>query len=162
MEKLTQKWAIISLLEEIPEGSLFHYSDFPLHVTLAGVFKLDISGDEIAHEIQDVVKDVSSFAIEGGEKAMFGPEKNIAVTKVKESPELQGLYTLLHNHLVSLGAVYNSPEFEGDGHIAHSTFQKSGRLSEGETRHITSISLIDLFPNSDGYQRKIHKTIALK
>ena len=162
MEKFTQKWAIVSLLQNVPDGSLFYYTDFPLHVTLAGVFSINKSGSDIIHEIQQLTIDQPSFEIEGDEKDMFGPDRNIAVMKIKRSQELLELHSKIHERLVALGAVYNSPEYQGAGYVAHSTFQRSGKLNTGEKRRISSVSLIDLFPNGDGYQRKVFKSIRLK
>jgi len=45
MQKFTQKWAIIALLENTNEGAEFYFTDFPLHLTVAGVFKIDHDGE---------------------------------------------------------------------------------------------------------------------
>ena len=50
MEKLTQKWAVLSLLEDMGEGAVFRYTDFPLHLTLAGVFAAEKTGHELGVE----------------------------------------------------------------------------------------------------------------
>lgn len=161
MEEFTQKWAVISLLKDASEGSSFYYTDFPLHVTLAGVFKIDKPGMRIVDEMQKVLSHQSPFIIEGDEQDMFGPNRDIPVMRIKKSSELLQLYTLVHDRLVTLGAIYNSPAYQGSGYIAHSTFQKSGKLAKGEKRQLSSVSIIDLLPNGDGYQRKIFKTIEL-
>ena len=162
MEKFTQKWAIISLLEDVDEGSVFYYTDFPLHVTLAGVFAIDKDEGQLVKELADLLSSQQPVVIEADKKDMFGPEKNIAVMRIKKSRELMKLYGLIYNWLNESGVVYNTPEYQGDGYLPHSTFQKSASLAAGEQRILQSVSLIDLFPNQDGYSRKISKTIMLQ
>lgn len=162
MESFKQKWAIISLLEDAKEGSEFYYTDFPLHVTLAGVFAVDKNGQQLVNELADVLRSQQAVEIEADEKVMFGPKNDIAVMKIKRSPDLLNLYRLVYDRLESLGARYNSPEYEQNGYLPHSTLQKRGSLVEGQKRMLKSVSLVDLFPNNDGYQRKIFKTIELQ
>lgn len=161
MKEYTQKWAIVSLLEDIKEGSEFHYTDFPLHMTLAGVFSINKNGQQLVNELTELLRRQHSLEIEAEKKDMFGPEKNIAVMRIKKTPELLKLYELIYRWLENSGAKYNSPEYQGDGYLPHSTFRKSGSLSQGEKRIVGSISLIDLSPENDAYKRKIFKTIEL-
>lgn len=162
MEKFTQKWAVISLLEDAAEGSEFHYTDFPLHVTLAGVFAIDKNGPQLIHELDTLLAGKKRVWIEAEEKAMFGPAQDIAVMKVKKTPGLMQLYSAVYGLLKNAGAAYNSPEYQGESYLPHVTAQTTGSLVPGEKRLLKSVSLIDLFPNDDGYQRKILKTIDLQ
>lgn len=161
MESFTQKWAIIALLEDHQEGSEFHYTDTPLHVTLAGIFKIDKSGSELSAELAELLTGQPPVEIEASKRDMFGPDKDIPVMKIKKTPDLMALHQQIDEWLQHSGAVYNSPEYQGQGYLPHSTFQKSTSLSEGEKRILSSISLVDLYPDSDGYRRKISKTIDL-
>lgn len=161
MSKFTQKWAIIALLEEIPDGTEFYYTDYPLHMTIAGVFELDKSGLWLSENLTRLLINQKEFDIKAGAEDHFGPDKDIQVMKIIESPELLKFYNKIHNWLLSYGAIYNEPQYQGEGYLPHSTFQKSGRLNEGEIRHIKSVSIVDLFPNNDGHRRKIFKTIEL-
>ena len=161
MEKLTQKWAIISLLENAPEGSEFYYTEFPLHVTLAGVFKIDKDGGCLANKLTNLLVGQHSFEIEADDKDMFGPNKDVAVMKIKKNTGLMDLYGKIYTWLDNSGAVYNEPTYQGKSYLPHSTFQKSGILQSGESKHIKSVSIVDLLPNNDGYQRKIFATIEL-
>lgn len=162
MEEFTQKWAIISLLESIEESAEFYYTDTPLHVTLAGVFKIDKDCDWLANELSKLLARQKPIEIQAKEKAMFGPSQDVAVMKIAENPVLINLHRAIHEWLESSNAVYNEPGYQGDGYIPHSTFQKRSLLTEGEKILIRSVSLIDLYPNQNGYQRKILKTIELR
>lgn len=162
MEKFTQKWAIIIPLEEHADGSEFYYTDFPLHITIAGVFAIEDSGAELKKMLQLLIKSTRPFEVTADEEALFGDNKDIAVMKIHATPELIHLYELIHSELLKRGAVFNMPHHEGDGYIPHSTYQKSGRLQAGEKVIAKSVSLIDLFPKGDGLTRKITKTITFE
>ncbi len=162
MEKFTQKWTICSLLEPKPEGYEFHFANSPLHITYGGVFATSKNGQELAEELSQVAASTPAFEVEAKEEALFGPDHNIPVMRVKKSPELMEFYSKIYNWLKEIGVVYNSPEYQGKGYEPHSTKQKSGSLKPGEKRIINSVSLIDMFPSGDGTMRKITKTIDFK
>ncbi len=162
MNKFTQKWGIIALLEEIEEGSEFHYTDFPLHITLAGVFSIDKNGRWLANELAHLLIDQKMIEVKPDKKDMFGPNSDIAVMKMKKSAELLSIYDKIHNWLLDTGVVYNDPQYQGKGYVPHCTVQKSGILDENKTYLINSVSIIDLLPNNNGYQRRVVKTIKLE
>lgn len=161
MTDFTQKWAIISLLEDADEGYEFDVSDTPLHITLAGVFAIEKNGRQITQDLEKLLKSENPIEVKAEKKALFGPDKDVAVMTVKKEADLMKLYSKIHNWLLDSGAKYNSPEYQGEGYLPHSTFQKSGALKEGEMRTLDSVSLIDLFPNGDGHRRRITKTLKL-
>ena len=161
-EELTQKWAIVSLLDEFPEGGEFYFTDFPLHVTFAGVFACDLSGAQLGQSLADFLQNEQPIEIEVDRKEMFGANRNIGVMLLMQSTELMRSYKRLFEHLESLGVKYNEPQYQGDGWLPHSTIQMTGRgLGIGEKRQLTSLSLVDMFPGGDGVQRRITKTIAI-
>ncbi len=161
MQKFIQKWAIISLLKDVPEGSEFYYTEFPLHLTLAGVFKIDKDGEWLTNELTRLLVGQGSFNIEADKNDMFGPNKDVVVMRIKKTPELLGLYKKIYVWLHNSGVIYNKPNYQGQGYLPHSTFNKSGILLSGESRLINSVSIVDLFPNKNGNQRKIFATIEL-
>jgi 2'-5' RNA ligase len=161
MDKLTQKWAIAAFLEPVEDGFEFHRSDIPLHVTLAGVFASEMDGQQLGETLAELLCSVTSFDVEGGEDLFWGENGEITVVQIKESRELKKLYNRIYDKLVSEGTVYNEPHFEGEANVLHSTVQKHDRLENGQKTRIKSVSLVDMFPNSDGYQRKVVKTINL-
>jgi 2'-5' RNA ligase len=162
MEKFTQKWAISSLLEKVSEGSEFYYTEFPLHITLADVFKVNQDGLWLATELTKLLANQESFVLTAAKQAMFGPDENIAVVTIEKSEELMGLYRKIHAWLNSVGVHYNEPQYQGEGYSPHSTVQKTGQLQQGQKVSIQSVSIVDLLPSGNGHQRKIFKTIELK
>lgn len=161
MQKLTQKWAVIAPLEKIKEGDVFYYTDSPLHITLAGVFAVDAKGAELVQKLAISLSEQRAIQVSSDQKDWFGPNKDIGVMKINMTDDLMDLYNTVHGTLQSLGAVFNEPQYEGSGYGAHATDQKSGSLRPQENVLIDSIAIVDMFPDDDGYQRKIFKTIKL-
>ena len=159
MDKFSQKWAIIIPLTMHADGSEFLYTDFPLHITVAGVFAIDNNGDELETMLSELVKNIKPFEVAAEEEALLGEHKDIAVMKIRPAPKLMELHRLVYEELITRNAVFNAPYHQGHGYIPHSTHQKSGRLFAGDKVLVKSVSLIDLYPNSDGLMRKITKTI---
>lgn len=163
MEELfTQKWAIISLLEEKEEGHRFNHTDTPLHVTLAGVFAVELSGNLLAESMSDAMRGQPSIEVTAERRALFGPGKDISVTALCISDEVMQLHDRVYSWLGELGVVYNSPEYQGKGFLPHVTDQKSSILNVGDTCLLQSVSLIDLFPDGNGYERRIVSTTKLQ
>lgn len=162
MQKFTQKWTIISLLDDMPEGTTFYHTDFPLHVTLAGVFAIDLNGKRLAKGLSGILQSQLPVTIKATNRVMFGKNKDIPVVLVDPTPALVEFYHVVYGWLEEQGARYNEPQYQAAGWLPHSTVQKNGRgLPAGDTRQLTSVSLVDMFPDGDGYQRKIVKTVTL-
>lgn len=161
MEVLTQKWVIAALLEEVDDGVMFLNTDWPLHITLAGVFAIDKNGSWLATELGRLLEDQAAVTVTAEEPAMFGVNQDVPVMKVQKTPELLGLYEKIHLWLTQSGAVFNSPQYESEGYAPHSTEQKTGKLEVGQQLTIKSISVVDMLPDSEGEQRRIIATIPL-
>ena len=55
----------------------------------------------------------------------------------------------------------NDPQFAKEGFLPHSTVQPHARLNKGDEVTFNALSIIDMFPNEDPYQRKILETIKI-
>lgn len=77
------------------------------------------------------------------------------MVELEKNPQLMQFYNRIHNLLLEAGAVFNEPQFEGKNYTPHSTIQKHGGLEIGETVVLDNLAIVDMFPNQDGYQRKI-------
>lgn len=159
--KFSQKYAIIALIEPIKEGTEFPAANFPLHITLVGVFAISYDGKTMAEMMSDLVKQQQPITVRVEEPAMFGPEKTVEVMQIEKSPELVDLHYKLYDLLVKAGAVFNDPQFQADGFKPHSTVIHGQRLNTGDKVVIDSLSIIDLFPAGNGHRRKILKTLRL-
>jgi len=160
MPKFTQKWALITFLEPVADGTEFSWKDWPLHTTLADVFAVDWNDTNLTGRLAQLLSKQKPLETVAGEDTYFGPpESPVQVTLLQKSSELQNLHNDVVNLLKSAGAVFNTPQYTGEGYVPHSTVQKHARVYADDTVKIGSLTIVDMFPNGDGYQRKLVKTI---
>lgn len=159
-EKLTQKWAVAAFFDDLAVGFEFAQEETPLHATLAGVFAINMRGDEIAELLRQCLSDSHTFAVTGLAEERWG--EGLVVTTLADSEDLSGLYGSVQDCLLNKGAVFNEPQYLHDGFTPHVTKQRSGRLAIGASAEITRVSLVDMFPGGNGYRRRIHAVIKLK
>ena len=161
MVKFTQKWSFVSFLETVEEGQEFFWKDWPQHVTIASVLSMDMTRDFIG-QVEKLLLDYEVFLVEAESEGFWGINNDYHVMLLKKSPEILFLHTELHELLIQNGAVFNEPQFEGYGYVPHTTIQKDGRLNVGDTATVQSVNIIDMFPNAEGFQRKVVKTLEMK
>ncbi len=162
MQKLTQKWSLISLLEPVAEGYEFFWKDYPLHVTLASVFAVEWDDTDLLKKLTVLLANKKAVTTRAVQEGYWGDKGQYHVMLLEKTPAITNLHQEVHKLLLQSGAKFNQPEFEGEGYVPHSTIQKHARLYLGETIQINSLTLLDMFPNQDGYQRKIGPTISFK
>ena len=154
----SQKYALVSFLEPLEVNAEFTMADWPLHITLADVFAINLEA-AIEQKLASLIGSTPSITLSASGDSILGATK---VVLIEKNDELQNL----HNHIVALlelkGAMFNIPEFTRSGFLPHSTIQKSGRLHEGDTIDISSVSLIDMFPDENWQRRKVLTNFKLR
>lgn len=159
MQKLVQKYVLVTFLEAIQEGAEFPSSSWPLHVTIASNFTIKCTVPELLEKLKVVAIQQKPIRITAGDDEFFGPQKQTRVTILNMNEELKVLHNKVVALLKSVGAIFDEPAYIETGFRAHATVQRNARLQEGDTARIDKISLVDMFPGNDPYQRKVLKTI---
>lgn len=162
MTGLTQKWCLVALLEATEVGDEFDKSEWPLHITFAGVHDADWKNPALVEELAKVLAPYKPFQTKALNIGNLGPSnKPTRVTFIEMNEEV----TKLHNDLMKLledkEAVFSNPEFQNQGFVAHSTVQKNHQVNEGEDVEINNLALIDMFPNFNSDRRTVTKIINL-
>lgn len=151
----SQKYCLVHFIKPVQVGTQFHMSEWPLHTTLADVFAINRQNSHIDELL------TSKFSQYPTVKTTALQDSTLGATQVVLLDKTQELLSL-HNNVVALleenGAVFNTPGFNKEGFISHSTIQQNGRLNIGEEIVIDSLSLIDMFPGDDWQQRKVLST----
>jgi len=158
--KFSQKYTIVKLLDSLPSGTEWGVDDWPLHVTLADIFAVDGNSSDIIQAL-DSIKTNSLVKTKVAGENLFGPEKNIRVKLLENTPELQALHEQILEALKPLNVRFNSPEYTGEGFLPHSTVQKTGELKIDDEITFNSLTLIDMFPDQNGYKRRVLTTLSL-
>lgn len=147
----SQKYTLVAFLEPVAVGAEFSMSDWPLHVTLADIFAIELSTG-VEQKLADLLIGWSPVKLIAGKDTVLGTAE---VTLIDKSDELQGLHDKIVDLLEVNDAQFNNPGFTRAGFLPHATIQKSGRLHEGDMVEISKISLVDMFVNGDWQKRKV-------
>ncbi len=159
MQLFTQKYAIIQLFEDMPIGTQFSASNWPLHSTIADTFAINWDDAIMVEKLAELLKDHSQATSEVEDDRFFGDNGQVQVALIKKTDDL----VKLHYDVIALlergGWKPNDPQFAKEGFLPHSTIQPYGRLNKGDEVTFNALSIIDMFPNEDPYQRKLLATI---
>lgn len=161
MQKFTQKYAIIQLFENVPEGKQFSASSWPLHATIADTFAIDW---DVPTMIEKLTKLLSSHVPATSlveDDRFFGDQGQVRVVLLKKTDTLVKLHYDVVEALEQGGWRPNDPQFAKGGFLPHSTVQEHARLNKGDEVTFNALTIIDMFPDEDPYQRKILKTIKI-
>lgn len=159
MEKLTQKYTIVHLINDLPDGYKYSMFNWPLHVTLADVFSIERDPADLLVELDKMLS--SNLPIQSkvmGEE-WFGEDKSVHVLLLNKTEELQKLHDSILRVLERYGVKFNSPQYTKEGFKPHSTVQKNEQLQLHESVTFDSVTLIDMFPEEDPLQRRVLGTI---
>lgn len=162
MQKFSQKYTIICLLEEIMEGHEFSSTNWPLHITLADTFSISKSSKDLIRLIVKLAKKFSPINIESTNNEFFGPNQDIKVTVYENNEYITKLHFEILDALQYLGVVFNDPQYTREGYKPHSTVQKHNEIKVGTKELISNLAIVDMFHNKDSNQRKILKKVILK
>jgi 2'-5' RNA ligase len=155
----SQKYCLVHFISPVDTGAQFNMSEWPLHITLADVFAVDRQNTTIDIELESLCKQQSSITIAALDDSKLG---ETPVVLLHNTSELFKFHSELVSTLEHHGAIFNTPAFTMKGFIPHSTIQDNGRIEIGQEITIDSISLVDMFPDSDWEQRKVLATLNLK
>jgi hypothetical protein len=147
----SQKYTLVSFLEPLEIDTEFTMANWPLHVTLADVFAVELDTG-IEQKLTDLLANQLSISLLAGDDATLGTTNVVLIDK---NDKLQKLHDRIIDLLESNGAKFNTPEFTRTGFLPHSTIQKSGKLNYGDKIEIHTISLVDMFPGENWQQRKV-------
>lgn len=162
MQKFTQKYTIIQLFEDVPEGTQFSASSWPLHATIADTFAIDWDVQTMIEKLTGLLSSHTPAASVVEDDRFFGDEGQVQVALLRKTDDLVKLHHDVIELLEQGGWKPNDPQFAKEGFLPHSTVQKHARLDKGNEVVFDALSIIDMFPNKDPYRRKVLKTIKIK
>ena len=154
----SQKYTLVHFKTPLPVGATFTMSEWPPHITLADVFAIDRAVTCIDQHLAALTTKSQPVTIAATRPGVLG---ETSVVLFKNTFALQQLHDSIIDLLGSRGAVFNHPEFTKTGFLPHSNTNTSTPIHPGDTLHITSLSLIDMYPDSDWQQRKVLATFML-
>ena len=78
MQKFSQKYVLIQLLEEVSEGQQFSANDWPLHSTVVDVFAIDWDVPTMIKNLRELLSTYEPAISVAEDDTFFGPEKQMA------------------------------------------------------------------------------------
>lgn len=161
MQKFTQKYTIIQLLEDVPESTQFFWKDWPLHSTVVDVFAIDWDMPTMIKHLEELLASHAQATSLAEEGAFFGSEKQTEVVLLQKTDSLVKLHYDVVEMFEEGGLKLNNPQFAREGFLPHATVQKHARPNKGDEVAFNALTIIDMFPDEDPYQRKVIKTIKI-
>lgn len=162
MSQFTQKYTIVQLFEDMPVGTQFSASSWPLHSTIADTFAIDWDVSTMVEKLTDILKSHPKATTVAEDDRFFGDNGQVQVALLKKTDDLVKLHYDVIELLEQGGWKPNDPQFAKEGFLPHSTVQKHARLNKGDEVTFNALTIIDMFPNEDPYQRKILATIRVE
>lgn len=161
MQQFTQKYAIIQLFEDMPVGTQFAASSWPLHSTIADTFAIDWDVPTMVEKLTELLKNHEQAISVAEDDRLFGDQGQVRVALLKKTDSLVKLHYDVIELLEQGGWKPNDPQFAKEGFLPHSTVQPHGRLNKGDEVKFNALSIVDFFPDEDPYQRKLLATIKI-
>jgi hypothetical protein len=157
----SQKYSIVHFIQPVPVNYEYTMNDWPLHITLADVFSIDLNDEVIKKIVSFASAEKVLQALATQDSELGSKESPTSVTLIEKSPELQSLHDKLIELLGGYGAVFNSPQFTHKGYLPHCTIQRHSRINASDDLIIDDLSIIDMFVKSDWKRRKVISTVKL-
>jgi hypothetical protein len=161
MQKFTQKYTLIQLLENMKEGTKYASNNWPLHSTIVDTFAIDWDVPTMVSKLTELLKQHEPATSVAQEDEFFGPEKQIQVVLFEKTDSLVKLHHDVAELLEQGGLQLHDPQFAREGFRPHATVQKHTRLKKGDAVTFNALTIIDMFPDEDPYQRKALHTIKI-
>lgn len=136
---MAEKLGVFASLEPLKKGDQF--DKFPLHVTLMPWFDMPHERSFINY-IQNLAAHTAPVEIEGGEEALFGPDKEVRVRKLARAGTLYAMHNTLHTTVKKLDGTVRESSYVGEAYVPNVTYQCDRGLDEGEKLILDRIQLI--------------------
>lgn len=160
-KQFIQKYAIVQLFEDMPVGTQFAATNWPLHSTIADTFAIDWDIATMVEKLAELLKNHSRATSVTGDDRFFGDNGQVQAALLQKTDSLAKLHYDVIELLEKGGWKPNDPQFANEGFLPHSTVQLHSRLSKGQKVSFNALSIVDFFPDGDPYQRKLLATIMI-
>ncbi len=161
MPQFTQKYTVIQLFEDVPEGTQFSANSWQLHATIADTFAIDWDVSTMIERLTQLLSSYAPATSVVEDDRFFGDQGQVQVALLRKTDDLVKLHYDVIECLKQGGWKPNEPQFAREGFLPHSTVQKHTRLNKGNEVIFNALTIIDMFPGEDPYQRKVIKTIKI-
>lgn len=132
------------------------YDELPLHCTLMHRFYSELSVEELSDHVKPLFDKTSPLVLTAYEHSILGP-KQVPVSLIRPTKELEDLNIRLFDHLNELEVKYTAPQWVGKGHVFHVTDRENEVMEAGESHTAKMAYLIEVID----HKRVIRKRFEL-
>ena len=135
---------MVALFEPLAAGEAFSRRHWPLHVTLASNFAMEVDAGELLEAVAraDIAAEPVDVTFAG--EAMFGANGTLRVQLVRPGP-MEELHVRLADQIETLPGLHaDSPDHWRDGYRPHVTHAPVRSPREGATWNVRSIAVARL------------------
>lgn len=125
----------------------------PLHMTALHWFESDLSPEQLAAELEGVIRNQPAVLAYATREDMFGPNKDVPVMRLERTPELLNLHLTLVEMAHGCDAVLEERWTGENNWNPHVTHQPEGRLNSGDEVQIIDLELIT--KRDDGMRQSV-------
>ncbi len=137
------KYVNVKMLENQPVGSTFSSGQWPLHVTITPNFEIEWDFNKLKSKLEEITSSYVQIFTKATVDDLFGPDKDIPVTRFELKSELAKMHTNIVKFLESNGASFELPIILKENYKPHATVQNNGRIKIGETVNIDELCIVD-------------------
>lgn len=144
-----QRYWLACFFEDMPVG--LQFKPGLLHLTIITWFVAEIGEAELLGSFQSRFKDSRVFSIRIGERAWFGPKKDVPVNLVEPNRAVTDLHQVGLDWFEQIGArwaVKNS--HSGLDYVPHIRYREGSELVSGETLALSQLTLVKARRREDG------------
>lgn len=150
-----QKFVIVKMLENKPEGSIFESDNWPLHVTVVPNFEIDCNYDNLKAELLSIVSPLGPALAQANNDDFFGPNNDILVTRLEPTPKLALIHNTIVDFLEKQGAVFELPIRLRSDYKPHVTVHINNRIYKGDVVNIDELSIVGKATEGSPSLRKV-------
>lgn len=155
------KYVIVKMIESQTIGSTFNSGKWPLHVTIIPNFEIKWDYKKLNSELEAVVNSCSQVRTVANTDDLFGPDKDIPVTRLELRPELAKIHTTIVEFLENNDAKFELPIILKENYKPHITIQGSARVNTGDSINIDELSIVDKEVGGNSSLRKVLGVVKL-
>jgi len=149
---MSRKHCYLFVLEVVPLQVGAVYDELPLHCTLMHRFWSELSAVELAGKVKPLFDVTPPVVLATYKRTLLGP-KQLAVSLLELTGELDSLNMQLYALLNELGVEYTASQWVGKGHVFHVTDRESKRLEIGSKQTCAAVYLIEVKVPGYDHQR---------
>lgn len=148
------------MLEDLPIGTQFQPGR--LHITIIPWFVSELDGAKIISSFNAKFSKLNKFNLAVGEKALFGPKKDVSVSLIEINQTLLALHKLSLEWFEEIGARWAVKNAHvADEYKPHIRRRQGTKVNSGQKININSLSLVKAARREDG-KRVVAASINLK